>query len=142
MAKSNLELLQDYFDATSKLDIEKAKSLFHEDIVIEAPFTPELVSAAVPKRMEGQPAAFAMYDSLPKMVTPLNFSNIQIHPLQEPEQFLATYQSSATMLATGLPYKQNYISRFRFKEGKIILIAEYYDGTVLLTALGGSVKLG
>ncbi|EXJ68316.1 uncharacterized protein A1O5_08931 [Cladophialophora psammophila CBS 110553] len=142
MAKSDLERLRDYFDATSKLEVEKAKSLFHEDIVIEAPFTPKLISAAVPKRMEGQQAAFAMYDSLPKMVTPLNFSNIQIYPLQEPEEFLATYQSSATMLATSLPYKQSYISRFRFKDEKIILIAEYYDAITLLTALGGSVKLG
>jgi ketosteroid isomerase-like protein len=142
MAKSDLELLNEYFEATSKLDVEKAKSLFHKDMVIEAPFTPEAIAATVPKRMEGQAATHGMYDALPQMVLPLNFSNIQIYPLQQEGGFLATYQSDTKMLTTGRPYKQSYISRFQFKDGKIILIAEYYDSCTLVTALGGSVQIG
>lgn len=141
MAQSDLEILQEYFDATSKLDIERAKSLFHKDMVIEAPFTPEVIAATVPQRMEG-PATHAMYDALPQMVLPMNFSNIEIYPLKEEGGFLATYQSNTKMIVTGRPYRQKYISRFQIKEGKIILIAEYYDSCILLTAMGGSVKLG
>lgn len=139
--KECLQILQLYFDATSKFDIETVKSLFHDDIVLQAPYCPDILAAVAPKRMEGKAAADAMYDSLPKIATPLDFQDVIIMPLQAHGEFFATYRGNSKMQATGLPYNQNYISKFVLRDGKIILIVEYFDPILLLTAFGGSVKL-
>ena len=43
------------------------------------------------------------------------------------------------MKATGLPYCNEYIGRFRVRDGRIARFAEYPDPTRFLIAIGGTV---
>ena len=49
--KKDTELLTKHFDAISILDIKAIVATFHPEIIIEAPFTPEIFSETVPSRM-------------------------------------------------------------------------------------------
>lgn len=44
------------------------------------------------------------------------------------------------MRATGLPYCNEYIARFRIRDGKITSFAEYLDPTRFVVAIGGTVN--
>jgi len=133
----DLEVLRLYFDTTSRLDVDGALATFHDDIIVEAPFTPDVLPL-VPKKMD-KAEVTALYQSLPSFVAPLKFTNVTIEPLQRPGEYLCTYQGNSKMLATGLPYENRYISRISMRDGKIVHFAEHYDGITLLTALGGTV---
>lgn len=137
---NDLEVLRIYFETTSKLDIQGVLATFHDDIVVEAPFTPEILPL-VPRRMDGKAAIAALYNALPGLVAPLNMSDINIEPLQKLGEYICTYKGNSRMLATGLPYRNRYISRISMKDGKIIYFYEYYDAIELLVAVGGSVTL-
>jgi ketosteroid isomerase-like protein len=43
------------------------------------------------------------------------------------------------MKATNLPYRNEYIGRFRIRDGKIVAFAEYLDPTRFVIAVGGAV---
>jgi ketosteroid isomerase-like protein len=43
------------------------------------------------------------------------------------------------MKDTNLPYRNEYIGRFRIRDGKITVFAEYLDPTRFVTAVAGAV---
>ena len=43
------------------------------------------------------------------------------------------------MKATNLPYRNDYIGRFRIRDGQITIFAEYLDPTRFVIAMGGAV---
>ena len=43
------------------------------------------------------------------------------------------------MKATNLPYRNQYIGRFRIRDGKIVTFAECLDPTRFVIAVGGAV---
>ena len=43
---------------------------------------------------------------------------------------------------TNAPYRNEYVSRFTVRDGRITRFAEYYDPIRLVIALGGSVRNG
>lgn len=136
---SDLAVLQTYFAATSRLDIEGALATFHDDIIVEAPFTPEILPL-VPRKMEGKTAVTGLYNALPTLVAPLNFSDITIEPLQKPGEYVCTYRGNSRFLTSGRTYANRYISRISLRDGKIVRFDEHYDGVHLLIALGGTVE--
>ena len=52
---------------------------------------------------------------------------------------IAEYKSATRMKTTNLPYRNEYIGRFRICEGKITAFAEYLHPTRFVIAVGGAV---
>jgi ketosteroid isomerase-like protein len=53
---------------------------------------------------------------------------------------IAEYKSATRMKATGLPYCNDYIGRFRIRDGRISSFAEYLDPTRFVIAIGGTIN--
>jgi ketosteroid isomerase-like protein len=57
----------------------------------------------------------------------------------DPREVIAEYRSATRMKATGLPYRNEYIGRFKVRDGRITSFAEYLDPTRFVIAIGGTV---
>jgi len=139
--EKDLDMLRAHFSAVSSLKIDAILDTFHPDIIIKAPFTPEVFKARVPDKIQGKEAVSKFFKSLLDLVAPLNFFDLEIEPLQKPGEFVCRFASDTKILATNLPYRNHYISRISVRDGLIIGISEYYDPIVLITSLGGGVTL-
>lgn len=140
-AENDLELLHTHFSAISKLDIDGIMATFHPNIIIEAPFTPEIFSDTVPSRIEGKDAVGIFFKSLSDLVEPLKFYDLNIEALQQPGEFVCRFRGNSKFLATQLPYKNRYISRISVRDGLVFRMTEFYNPIVILTSLGGNVTL-
>lgn len=139
--EKDVKLLKTHFDAISKLDIEAIVATFHSELIIEAPFTPDIFTDTVPSRIVGKEAAGQFFQSLTTLVEPLKFYDVKFEPLQEPGEFVCWFRGNSKFLATGLPYQNRYISRISVRDGLVYRITEFYNPLVIINALGGKVVL-
>lgn len=130
------EVVRRYLDVMNALDIDALADLFTDDVVVRLPFAPN----PVPKVTEGREAVLALYSGFPSLVSPLGFHDVRIEAMAEPGDYVAEYRSDCTMLATGRPYRNSYIARFRVRDGRLAAFAEYFDPLVFLEAMGGTVQ--
>jgi uncharacterized protein len=128
------KVIEQYFDIMNRLDIGALGDLLTEDVVVRLPFAP----APVPQRTEGRDAVLALYGGFPSLVSPLGFHDRTVlpvgQPLATPGEYVAEYRSDCTMLSTGQPYRNSYISLFTVRDGQLAAIAEFFDPLVFLTA--------
>jgi ketosteroid isomerase-like protein len=130
------QVVHRYLDAVGSLDLTALAETFAPNVVMDLPFAP----ADIPRHLEGKPAVTAFFDAMPQMITPLHFHDYRIEVIAgEPGSLIAHYTSDARILATGLPYRNTYISRFHVDDGLITWFAEYFDPLVFVEALGGVV---
>jgi ketosteroid isomerase-like protein len=72
----------------------------------------------------------------------MNFTGYRIDALEgRPGEWVAEYSSDTRVIPTDRPYRNTYISRFSVREGRITRLAEFFDPIVLVTALGGEVRM-
>lgn len=133
--KAGKALITSYLDAVATLDVDAVAPLFTEDGKVVIPYAPE----GIPPVIEGRDAIEAYYKALPGMATELNFSNYRIHALDEDGEFVAQYTSDSSMKSTGAGYRNIYITRVTVRDGKIAVLAEFFDPIPLVKALGGRV---
>ncbi|PNP60700.1 hypothetical protein FNYG_14573 [Fusarium nygamai] len=134
----DLELVRAYIAALSDFNLEALLATIHPDVVVNAPFSLEPL---LPRKVEGKEAISAAYQSVLKVMAPPHLFDLNIEPLQTPGEFLCTFSSDSKILTTNLPYKNHYIIRFTIRDGLVAGITEYFNPTVLITALGGIVAL-
>jgi uncharacterized protein len=79
------------------------------------------------------------FAGLPGLMTPLNFANYDIVAVAREGEYLARYTGEATVLTTGLPCKNNYVSILTVRDGLIISSTEFFDSIALVSGLGGTV---
>lgn len=104
-------------------DADKIIDLFADDATIELPY---LGSLSRPWHWHGKAVLYQFLQSLPQTITGFVFHNIRIH-IDTPDQAFGEYNVNATVVATGLPYKQAYMGRLQAENGKIKLIREALD---------------
>jgi ketosteroid isomerase-like protein len=104
--------------------------------VVRLPYAPD----PVPKVTRGKGNVVGLYGGFPSLVSPLGFHDLEITALPGDGQLLATYRSDATMLATGQPYRNDYISLFTVRDGRLAAFTEYFDPLVFVTAAGATVQ--
>lgn len=109
-------VVRSYLDAVSVLDVAGIVATFHEEIVLLIPYAPD----GIPRIVEGKPAAAEWFAGLPGLVAPMRFADHDIQALQQPGEFVAEYTSDSTVLPTGLPYRNRYISRFTVRDGLVV----------------------
>jgi uncharacterized protein len=105
--------------------------MFAEDIIFEFPYAPE----GLPKRLDGVAALDAHLQKLGPLI---DFGAMVLE---------SVYASGATIVfefsctgrgvRTGAPYDQDYISVVTLRDGRITRYRDYWNPSVVLTALGG-----
>ena len=131
------DVVERYIEIMNRLAVDELGGLFTDDVVVELPYAPD----PVPKVTEGKEAVLALYAGFPHLVGPLGFHDLRISPLAAEGEFLAEYRSDTTMLSTGEPYRNSYISTFTVRNGAIAAFAEFFDPLVFLQAQGATVAL-
>ena len=125
-----------YLDAVGRLDLPAIEATFAEDVELVLPYAPP----GFPKVSRGRVEAMQVYPE--GLMEPMRFDGYRIDALEgRPGEWLAEYTSDTTVLTTGRPYRNTYISRFTVRDGRITRLAEFFDPIVLVTALGGEVQV-
>ena len=120
-----------YLDAVGRLDLPAIEATFAEDVELVLPYAPP----GFPKVSHGRAEAMKVYPD--GLMEPMRFDGYRIDALEgRPGEWLAEYTSDTTVLTTGRPYRNTYISRFSIRDGRITRLAEFFDPIVLVTALG------
>ncbi|WP_020604615.1 nuclear transport factor 2 family protein [Spirosoma spitsbergense] len=119
--KTAKELLLSYLENIN--DADKIIDLFADDATIELPY---LGSLEMPWQWHGKDVIYQFLQSLPHTFADFVFQNIRIH-IDTPDQAFGEYDVDATVVATGLAYKQAYMGRLVAENGKIKLIREALD---------------
>lgn len=132
---SGEQVVRTYIDIMNRLDLDAFAELVTDDVEVALPYAPE----PVPRHTAGKEAVVALYGGFPSLVAPLGFHDLEITPLPGDGEFLATYRSDSTMLATGLPYRNDYISLFTVRSGALAAFTEYFDPLVFRQAQGATV---
>ena len=129
---TNEQTVRDFLRLLSKKDLGAWIELWTEDAVQDMPFSPP----EFPSRLEGRQAIAKHYGSLPEAVGKMEFHDLKLYPMQDPNWILAEYRGEIEVLATGLPYNNDYCGLFQLREGKIALFREYYNPLTLREGFG------
>jgi ketosteroid isomerase-like protein len=125
-----------YLDAVGRLDLPAIEATFDEDVELVLPYAPP----GFPKVSRGRTEAMAVYPE--GVMEPMRFADYRIDALEgRPGEWVAEYTSDTTVIPTGRPYRNTYISRFSIRDGRIVRLAEFFDPVVLVVALGGAVSM-
>ncbi|WP_193334893.1 nuclear transport factor 2 family protein [Devosia beringensis] len=105
-----------------------------EDGVMEFPFA----TADQPLRLVGRAAVRQHLASLSGLLEIDSFSDLVVHASQTPGTFILQFACTGRGAATGLPYRQRYISVITLEQGRIATYLDYWNPLVVMAALGAS----
>jgi ketosteroid isomerase-like protein len=127
------DFLERYFARQNAMDLDGWLELLTEDVSVLIPFAP----ANFPQRVEGKQAVADIYRDLFAGYTALR---VVVHEVQ-----LALDSGFATVrwhthadLSSGGAYDNELIGTFRFRDGRISEITEYFNTLNFLDAIGAS----
>jgi ketosteroid isomerase-like protein len=128
-----------YIDAINGWDFETMRELLAEDAVFEMPFAPD----GFERKLVGRENILAFVTTVPDFIDAENLHDVRLQTYHaDPGEVVAEYKSDMVLKPTGLEYRNEYVSRFTVRDGRITRFAEYYDPIRLVVALGGTVETG
>jgi ketosteroid isomerase-like protein len=114
------------------------RELLAEDAVFEMPFAPE----GFERRFVGRENILAFVETVPALIDAENLHDVRLETYgSDPGEVVAEYKSDMVIKTTGLEYRNDYVSRFTVRGGRVTRFAEHYDPIRLVVALGGSVDM-
>jgi ketosteroid isomerase-like protein len=113
-------------------DLEEWKRWFADDAVWEMPFAPEPLAKAVP----GGALIGHFVDWFFESVPELAIDSLVVHDTTDPELFILELHGKATVSQNGNVYANTYCTHMRVRDGKVVLIREYFDPTIVEQAFG------
>jgi ketosteroid isomerase-like protein len=138
LRQQTVDIVRRYIAAINAWDFDTKRTLLAPDVVFEMPFAPE----GFQRRFESADVYLAFARQAMEIVGDENLHDVHVETLaSDPGEAVCFYKGDMTIQASGAPYKNQYISRFTVRHGKITHFAEYYDPIPLIVALGGSVSL-
>jgi ketosteroid isomerase-like protein len=139
LRETNTAIVRRYIDAINQWDFDTKRELLAEDAVFEMPYAPE----GFERRIAGRENIIAFVETVPAIIDAENLHDIQLETYHsDPGEIVAQYKSDMVIKPTGAEYRNEYVSRFTVRDGKITRFAEYYDPVRLVIALGGTVSSG
>ncbi len=129
LREANVAIVRRYIDAINAWDFDTKRALLAEDAVFEMPYAPE----GFERRIVGRDEIIAFVETIPAIIDAENLHDVRL------ETLIAEYKSDMVIKPHGVPYRNEYVSRFTVRDGRIARFAEYYDPIRLVIALGGSV---
>jgi uncharacterized protein len=136
LREQNTAIVRRYIDAINRWDFDAKRALLAEDAVFEMPYAPE----GFERRITGRDNIIAFVETVPAIIDTENLHDVRLETYHaDPGEIVAEYRSDMVIKPTNAPYRNEYVSRFTVRDGRITRFAEYYDPIRLVVALGGSV---
>lgn len=104
------------------------------EAICTADFLAELPYGDPPKRLEGFAAYRASVEPSLEIFR-FRLSLAVIHPGLDPDLMVAEYTSEGVAKPTGKPYRNVYIGLFRFRDGRVCGLREFYNPMPALESL-------
>jgi len=127
--RTNRTTLETVIGAIGTPDVALVASLYTDDYVLELPFfDPE------PLRCEG---LIEVATALAPLLQTFKFtlSLTAVHECVDPDVLIAEYVSQGHVTTTGKPYANTYIGVWRFRDGKVCGVKEFFNPLVSQRAL-------
>ena len=136
LRERNMAIVRQYIDAINRWDFDTQRELLAEDAVFEMPYAPE----GFERRFAGRDEIIAFVETIPAIIDAENLHDVRLETYHsDPGEVVAEYRSDMVIKPTGAAYRNEYVSRFTVRDGRVTRFAEYYDPIRLVVALGGSV---
>jgi uncharacterized protein len=136
LRERNMAIVSRYIDAINRWDFDTQRELLAEDAVFEMPYAPE----GFERRFTGRDEIIAFVETIPAIIDAENLHDVRLETYHsDPGEVVAEYRSDMVIKPTGAAYRNEYVSRFTVRDGRVTRFAEYYDPIRLVIALGGSV---
>jgi len=136
LREANIAVVRRYIDAINAWDFDTKRALLAEDAVFEMPFAPE----GFQRRFVGRDDIIAFVQTIPAIIDAENLHDVRLETYNsDPGEIIAEYRSDMVIKPHGAEYRNEYVSRFTVREGRIARFAEYFDPIRLVIALGGTV---
>ncbi len=114
-------------------DVEGWLARFADDAVVEFPYA---ASVARPARLEGKAAIAGYFRAAITMFQHLRFCDLRVVAGLDPDVAVLEARGSATIVATGRRYDQDYVVFVRTRDGLVVSYREYWNPLPGLEAFG------
>ncbi|MCX4974140.1 nuclear transport factor 2 family protein [Streptomyces sp. NBC_00620] len=104
-------------------DIPAWVDLWHEDGILEFPFSPE----GWPKRLEGKAAIAEYMRDYPDHIDLHEFPYVEIHQTIAPETIVVEMRGVGRVVDTGNPFDMTYIAVVTIRNGLITSYRDYWN---------------
>jgi ketosteroid isomerase-like protein len=139
LRERNVAIVRRYIDAINRWDFDTKRELLAENAVFEMPYAPE----GFERRITGRDNIIAFVETVSAIIDAENLHDVRVETFHsDPGEIVAEYKSDMVIKPTNAPYRNEYVSRFTVRDGRITRFAEHYDPIRLIVALGGSVRSG
>ena len=118
--EQNQQVMEAFMAAVGARDFAALEEICQPDLVVELPYSDP------PKRLEG----FAAYrDAIGVALEIFQFqlTLTAVHPGLDPDLLIAEYTSEGVATPTGKPYRNVYIGIWRFRDGQLASLREFFD---------------
>ena len=127
----NEKLLRAFLEAVSTTDFHRLEEICSADLAVELPYNDP------PTHLEGFAAYRAAVEpSLEIFRFRLDLG--EIHEGRDPDLLFAEYTSDGIAVPTGKPYRNTYIGVFRFREGRLVSLREFFNPAIAAEALAAN----
>ncbi|PBC35534.1 hypothetical protein CJ179_46520 [Rhodococcus sp. ACS1] len=133
---SNIDIARRYLDAINTWDFAVKRELLAEDIVFEMRYAPPGFN----RRMEGIEEVMAFLETIPSLIETEGLHDFRLETYHsDPGEVIAEYKSDMKMVIP-VELRNEYVTRFTIRDGKITHFCEFFDPIPLVVALGGRVE--
>ena len=126
--RRNEAVLRRFMEGIGAADFAVLAAVCTEDFVAELPYSDP------PQRLEG----FRDYQAAvePSLETfRFRLALEALHPGLDPDLIVAEYTSDGVAVPTGKPYRNTYIGVFRFREGRLAGLREFFNPVLAAKSL-------
>lgn len=117
-------------------DMESWTELWDEHAVLEFPYAPE----GFPERIEGKTAIYDYIKDFPDHIHISAFTAPTVYRSADTNTIIAEFQCEGYAIATGLSYRQTYISVIETKDGSILHYKDYWNPLVVDKTFGETIE--
>lgn len=129
--KDLIELTTEWLAVLPEGNFDDFSGEVSPDFVLRLPFVPD----GVPSEFRGRDVAQAVLQASAKGRSPLVFTDKVIRRTDDPDLALTTARAEAVM-ASGRPYRNEYIMLTRIRDGVVLEHVEYLNPLAIMAASG------
>lgn len=130
----NEETVLKFYTTLMDKDMAAFADLWHEDLIQEIPFAPELPGfEAVWK---GKERILSYYNKAMPGRRDHVFWIYDVHQTTDPDVIIVEASAHSHVIANGRDYDQKYVFIFKLRDGKILLDREYVNPLAFMKAFG------
>jgi ketosteroid isomerase-like protein len=128
---TNADRVRNVMQLADEMRVDELVDLFADDAVMELPFAPGRMA----RSHVGKPAIGDFQRFARETFSEFSMTVEAIHETTDPHLVIAEHRSVAVVAENGRPYRNHYVTFFRFDDdGRITSWREFYDAGVVVRA--------